>query len=81
MIVRELIQLLQQEDPSARVFLSKDGEGESVSLLDSSFENGGYEDGEFVFPDEEFVFHRDEEDDEDKSDKCFEFPAICLYPV
>lgn len=82
MLVKDLIALLQQQDPEAIAVLSSDGEGNNYSPV-SAVSDGFYK-GENTWSGS-FYDERDqeEEEDEDEEDKCCAggVAAVGIWPV
>lgn len=81
MTVQQLIELLEEQDPSLEVILSKDPEGNKYSTLED-FSVGLFNNKYSTFtPEEEnfseFYYNDDESDEEDES---LGIPCVCLWP-
>lgn len=83
MKVRELIELLQQEDPEREVILSRDAEGNGYSPCDGEFGTGAYRpttawSGEYGIEALTDVLEAGGYTDEDVVEGI---PALVLYPM
>ncbi len=88
MNVKELIQLLEECDPSAEVVLAKDEEGNGYCLLESVEEGFYNEKTEEFFTEEEFFDESDtvedlseDEYDNDYSETPHGIEAVVLRPI
>lgn len=84
MNVKELIQLLEECDPSAEVVLAKDEEGNGYCLLESVEEGFFNEKTEEFFTEEEFFDESDtldESDDDEYSEVPHGIEAVVLRPI
>jgi len=83
MTVKELIELLENEDPTLQVFMSSDSEGNSYQLVDKGFgESPYYRDGSYFEPVEPEDVEDGEYEDEDLKIGLFIYPGYPLadYP-
>lgn len=81
MIVQELIELLEQQDPTALVVIASDPEGNGFAPVEdhcSGFFNAKTE--EFFNEDEFFEEGTDYQEEEDEKTKPHGIPAFLLWP-
>ena len=80
MTVQQLIELLQEKDPTAEVVLSKDPEGNYYSTLEDA-SDGHYNNKEcYYYTDEDLDFKEIDIEEEDTLIINDLVPCVCLWP-